>query len=628
MSTNSRFEVSIGGLFLLALLLVAVIVLSNSLFRGWRVDLTQDGLYTMSQGSRNIASSIDEPINFYYFFSDKATSDFPSIRLYATRVKELLQEFAERSGGKIKLQIIDPLPFSEDEDRASQFGLQPVSLGAGSDPIYFGAAATNSVGDQEIVAFFDPARENFLEYDVAKLINKLADPVRPVLGLMTGLPMSGGFDPQSQQMTPGWVIYQQLQQLYEVKSLGLSIDKVPDDIELLLVVHPKGISDQTNYALDQFILGGGKAILFVDPHAEIDMPPTDPNNPQAAMFADRSSNLDQLLGAWGLETKQVVLDNVNALQVGAGTRHLGIIGIPANGMTPDNVIVGDLDSINFAFAGAIMQEEESSVDLQPLVSSSEQSSAVPAETVKFTPNPDMLRNSFKPGGTSLSLVAKVSGKPNSAFPDGAPSTPSDEGEEAQTVTSSDHIGVAENDINVILVADVDVLTDRLWASVQQFFGQRLVRPFANNSDFVTNAVDNFSGSSDLIGIRGRAGFSRPFKRVDALRREADEKFRQTEQGLQQELQEMEKKLSELQANREDKSALILTDEQSLELQRFQEERVRIRKELRQVRRDLDKDIESLGMGLKIINSALMPVLIAMFGVYMFLRRRRLRRGTV
>ena len=566
MSDKSKFQYSFLGLGLLFALMVALIVLTSVLFRGWRLDFTEDRLYTMSEGSRNIAASIDEPINVYYFFSDKATANIAQLRLYGTRVKELLQEFEERSGGKLKLQIIDPQPFSEEEDRAAELGLQPVSLSLGSDPIYFGMAATNSVGDEEVIPFFDLARENFLEYDVAKAVSRLANPVKPIVGVLSGLPISGGFDPQTRQMSPGWVTYEQLSQLYEVRDLGPELEVVPDDVELLWVVHPKNLSSATMYALDQYILAGGKTLLFVDPHAEIDIPPTDPNNPQAAMFADRSSNLPELFEAWGIRVNEVILDDVNALQVGPGVRHLGIIGITAAGFSQDDVVVGALDSINFAFPGAITTEEEAAVVVEPLIQSSDSASSVASEQVKFAPSPEMLRNSYKPGNQALTIAARISGKPKSAFPDGQPSNPEEgSAEEAAEPATTSHIDEATDNINVVLVADADVLSDRLWAQVENFFGQRLIRPIANNGDFLTNAVDNFSGSADLIGIRGRAGFSRPFTRVDDLRREAEERYRQTEQGLQTQLEETERKLAELQANREDTSAMILTEEQSKEL---------------------------------------------------------------
>lgn len=627
---NSLF-LGIPGLLLLFILILATLVLVNGFVRGLRADLTEHNLFTLTDGSKNIASSIEEPVNLYFFFSDDATIDYPRLRLYGNRVREMLLEFVVASDAKLQLQIVDPQRFSEDEDRATQFGLQQVPVDGG-DNLYFGLAATNSVGDQEVIPFFDPARENFLEYDIAKLISTLSIANKPVLGLMSSLSLSGGFDPNSGQSTQPWVTYQQLQQLYEIRVLGLTLDAIPDDIDLLMVVHPKNFSDTTLYALDQYMLSGGNTLLFLDPHAEVDIPPTDPNNPQAALFADRSSNLNKITDAWGVQINQVVLDDVNALRVGPNTRHLGIIGITEAGLSTDDVVVGDLDSINFSFAGSIAQAEESSVTLLPLVQSSEQSSAVPTDTVKFAPNPDMLRTNFKPAGNLLTVAARVGGTPDTAFPDGKPvsATPDEEPSEDTTgETESVHLTKAVDEgINVLLVADVDVLTDRLWANVQQFFGQTLIRPFANNGDFLTNAVDNYTGSSDLISIRGRAGFSRPFDRVEGLRRDADERFRQTEQQLQDQLQETENKLAELQANREDSSALILTEEQSLELQRFQDERLRIRKELRQVRRDLDKDIEDLGTTLKVGNILLMPLLVGLWGLLQFGRRNRRRRGAV
>jgi ABC-type uncharacterized transport system involved in gliding motility auxiliary subunit len=538
----------------------------------------------------------------------------------------MLEEFAQYADGQLKLTVIDPLPFSEDEDRASEFGLQSINLGTASDPIYLGIAGSNSIGDEEIIAFLDPSKETFLEYDLAKLIYTLSRPDRPVIGLISGLPITAGFDPQTQQMRQPWLITSQVQQLFELRTLPLTTTEIEAEIDVLMVVHPKDLGDDTLYAIDQFILGGGRALLFVDPYSETDIGDA---NPQMAMMADRSSSLAKLLDAWGIavDVEEVVGDDRFALTVtGLGNRpvrHLALLGVDDSGIDGEDVITAGLGSINFGFSGYIIAAEEASASIAPLVRSSEIAGTIPAANLGFMSDPDLLRDSFAPTGEEYVLAARIQGQLPSAFPDGPPPKPDADSSGA----SGTHRSQSEESVNVVLVADTDLLTDRLWAQVQNFFGQRLTTAFAGNADFVVNALDNLTGSGDLISIRGRAAYARPFTRVQDLRREAENRFRDTEQRLQQELRDTESRLSELQASREDSSVLILTPEQEAELERFQEQRLRIRKELRQVQRDLDQSIEDLGTWLKVINIGLMPVVISVFSLMLlFFRRRRRERS--
>ncbi|MFW2405221.1 MAG: GldG family protein, partial [Gammaproteobacteria bacterium] len=305
------------GLVIVAVVFIVAVALSNTLFRGMRVDLTENGLYTLSDGTRNILGDIAEPINLYFFYSDRATAEMPYIRTYAGRVKEILDEFAEYADGKLNVAVIDPLPFSEDEDRAAEFGLQAVNAGGSAEPIYMGIAGTNSVDDEETIPFLDPAKESFLEYDIAKLIDTLARPERPVIGLISGLQMDGGFEPRTQRPGEPWVMLTQIEQLFDVRRLPTTANEFDEDIAVLMVVHPKALSDATLYAIDQFIMRGGHALLMVDPYAEIDMPTPDPNNPAAAMMASRASNLNRLTEAWGVSTStdQYVADEKFALTI-------------------------------------------------------------------------------------------------------------------------------------------------------------------------------------------------------------------------------------------------------------------------------------------------------------------------
>ena len=320
-------------LLVLALLFLAVVMAGNSLFRNIRWDLTENQLYTMSEGTRNILGQIEEPINLYFFFSEEASRDIPSVRNYANRVRELLEEFAANSHDKINLRVIDPLPFSEEEDMANEFGLTAVPIGAAGENIYLGLAGTNMVDDAATISFFHPDKENFLEYDLAKLVHALDHPERPVIGLLSTLPMQRDFDPISREMRQAWVIADQAEQLFEFRTLSPGFTEIASDIELLLLVHPRNLSEHAMYAIDQFVMRGGRMLIFVDPFAESDLSGVDPNNPMAPRSARPSSNLGPLFSAWGIRYNpgQVLADEELALSVTMATAFVFAHGMALSG---------------------------------------------------------------------------------------------------------------------------------------------------------------------------------------------------------------------------------------------------------------------------------------------------------
>jgi len=603
------------GLFVLAILFVTLTFISNSLFRGAKIDLTKGNLYSLSDGTREVLKEIKEPVNLYFFFSDKATESLPPLRTYANRVREMLEEIRDASGGKVKLQIIDPVPFSEDEDRATAFGLQAVPVGNG-DNVFFGLAGSNSVNGEESITFFQPDKEAFLEYDVVKLVHSLAKQKLPVVGLLSSLPMQGNFDPQSRSMGEPWAVIAQMKELFDVRNLGPDTKTVDKDIDVLMVVHPKTLSDDMLYAIDQFVLRGGRLALFVDPNSDTDTPPEDPNNPGAAMFAPKSSDLPALFKAWGIkfDPNQFVGDAEYALQVGMQQgsqpiRHLGILGLNKSAMNQKDVISANLETINVASTGFIQAAEGATTRIEPILQSSKQAQPIAVDKIKFSPDPTALLDGFKPTGVSYVIAGRVTGKVKSAFPERA-STP-------------EHLAESKNAISILLFADTDILTNRLWVQTQNFFGQSLLSPFANNSDLVSNGIDNLTGSNALISIRGRAVAQRPFTKVEALRRSAENEFRDTEKQLKERLTETETKLAELQQGKSDEQKLILSADQKSELVNFQAQKLQIRKDLRQVQRNLDADIEALGTRLKWINIGLIPLLLTVFVlVVVFTRNRR------
>lgn len=664
MSTPVQRRLDSGSLLLLALAFIAAVIISNQVFSGWRIDFTENNLYTLSPGTQRILGKIEEPINLYFYYSDKATENVPSLRSYANRVREMLEEFEDRADGMIDLRVIDPVPFSEEEDRAAQFGLQGIRLASSPDPVYLGLAATNSVGDEAIIPFFQPDKEEFLEYDIAKLVSTLAQPGETVIGLISGVRMSGDFDPQTQQMRPPWVIHQQAQQLFEVRDLGADADEIADEIGLLWIVQPKGLSDATLYAIDQYLLDGGKALIFVDPLAEVDasspqgIPPGMP--PQG-----QGSNLPKLFEAWGIEftASQVVADAELALQIASGmnrrpTRHVGLLGITPDNLNQSDITTADLESINVGTAGSLRlateettepgeseaepeQDEAGHLTFEPLIESSEMAGLMPVSRFSYLPDPSTLIEGFTPSGETFVIAGRLSGSLSSAFPDGPPvaddgepegtavepegaaaETEDEASEDEESEQPAAHLAESAEPANIIIVADVDLLSDRMWVQTQSFFGQQVANAFADNGAFVTNALDNLSGSNDLIDVRSRATSARPFTRVEELSRQAEARFRETEQNLQRELEETERRLSELQSAREDAGDLLMTEEQQAEIDRFIDRRIEIRQELRAVQRDLDRNIEQLGTALKVTNIALVPVLLTIFVLAAVWRRKR------
>jgi ABC-type uncharacterized transport system involved in gliding motility auxiliary subunit len=621
-----RTGFGIGGLIALAVLFLGVVMLSNVGLRGLRLDLTQNRLYTLSPGTQQVLGDLKEPINLYFYFSrEAAAKQAPLVMPYAARVREFLEELAARSGGKIHLRVIDPQPFSDDEDRAGEFGLQSLQAGGG-DALYFGLAGTNSTDGRTAIPSFQADREEFLEYDVAKLINDLGTTKKPVVGLMSSLGLQGQFNPMTGQMGEAWPIVTQLQDLFTLRTLTADVDHIDKDVDVLMLVHPKRLPPQTLYAIDQFVMRGGRVLLFVDPNSGADTAGQDPSNPLGGAMADHSSDLKPLLQAWGVDydATQVIGDLERGLEVRTSmqappVRHIGILGLTRGDMDQKDVVSASLEKINLASSGFLTARAGAKTRFEPLLQSSAQAAPIPAARFTALTDPSILRDGFKPTGVRYALAARVSGPLESAYPQGAP--PDQKPAAGPPVA---HLAKTTVPANIVIIADTDLLMDYMWVQTRELFGQRVAQAFANNGDFVANILDNLSGSSALISVRGRASFSRPFERVEALRRQADDRLRGKALELQAELQQTETKLTELQSKRNDQSSLALSPEQEAELKRFVAEKARVRKQLRETQRGLDVEINRLNTRLKIINIGVAPLLVAVAGVIILSRRRRRR----
>jgi len=633
MSSNSQKLTTSAGLAITAALFLAVLLLSNILFSGWRLDLTENRLYTLSDGTKSLVSNLDEPIHLRFYFSQDVAREIAPVRAYGQRVEELLEEFVANSDGKLKLSVIDPEPFSEAEDEAAGFGLVSAPVGASGDKLYMGMAATNTIGDDASIVFFQMDREAFLEYEISKLLYDLANPQKRVIGLMSGLPITGA---QAVQITPGqappqqnpWVITQQLAQFFELRDLGTGITAVPNDVDILMVVHPQNFSDASQYAIDQFVVGGGNAIFFVDPLAE-----RQPQDPAAAMGGGtlKFSELNRLFNAWGFHVPadQIIADQEFALpvQVQQNSRpviHLGLLGISGEAINRDEVMTAHLDSVNFGSAGFITEKAapvadgegagSTGIEIIPLISSSERAQPIPAARMNYLPDPAALMRGFVPTGEQYALAARIHGKIKTAFADGAPDG---------AAAGPEHLAVSSEAVNMIVVADTDMLSDRLWVQIQNMFGQQVASPWANNGDFTVNSLDALGGSEELISIRSRGTFNRPFERVVDLRRDAELKFRDKEEELEAELRDTERKLNELQGGAEvSGNRMTLTADQQQAIEDFRSDQIRIRKELRDVRHQLDKDIEALGFWLELLNTLAIPLLIILLAIGLGIRRSR------
>ncbi|MDX2147041.1 MAG: Gldg family protein [Planctomycetota bacterium] len=623
---------AISGLLLLLVLFFGVNIVAGQLGAA-RVDLTQGNLYTLTKGSRNIARGVDEEVRLSFYFSEQAAQGIPAVAAYGRRVVELLNEYRRASGGKVVVQVLDPEPFTEAEDDANAAGLTAQRVGG--QALYMGLVGKNTTDGFEVIPFLDPSQERFLEYQVSRMIYALGTPSKPVVGLVSSLQIDGGFtfDPRTQQPSqrPAWQVMSEIRAVMQVKNLGASPKTIPDDVDVLMLVHPKDLGDDTLYAIDQFVLRGGRLLAFVDPLCEVDIPPN-ARSPMDLISANRTSDLGRLLDAWGVElaTNKVAGDQAFGMRVIAGNEpgqqepvtYVAWLQLPREGMNAEDAITAQATQINLATAGSISLKqplpEGSTLTLAPLLQTSEAGALIDQSAVAFMPDPKKILADFTPGTQRLTLAARLSGMVKSAFPQGKPDVKPEEGADATTPSEGEkpHLAQSSEPATIILVADADLLDNRYWIREERLFGQiPIATKVADNGDFVVNALDNLSGSTDLISVRARGEFARPFTKVQEIQRQAEKQYLQEQQRLEDELQRTQETLAQLQANRpESDASVLLTPEQE---KAIADARVKIadtRKALRRVQADLNKDIESLGTRLKLINIGLLPAAVGVAAV--------------
>jgi ABC-type uncharacterized transport system involved in gliding motility auxiliary subunit len=653
--TKIKFLFSGTGLLTVAVALLVSVGLISAL-PSIRIDLTEDDLFSLADGTRNIVSGLEEPIELLFFYSESATEDQPQIRSYGTRVQELLREIVIASGGNLVLSIVDPEPFSEEEDLATQYGVQPVPVTQGGQGIYFGLVAVELDNEKdpalrvsETMPLIRPDQEQFLEYEFMQLVTRVANPDLKVVGLLTTLDIDGGFDPMTGQATQQWMITDYIRQLYDLRRMETDTEIIEEDVDILMIVHPEGLSEQALYAIDQHVMRGGETFVFLDPTADSMVSRSE----RGSMIpAGMRSDLPGLLEAWGVDyaSDKVLTDNTLALrvQMGQGSRpvaHIGMIGANRTALAGDDIITRRLENLNLSSVGALAPRDGATTRFEPLIQSSSDAMLMNASLLEDVLDPSVLFDEFVSANERYTIAARVSGVISSAFPEGRPvrkDAAADASEEetdddndsdearientnSDSVTVEGHLTRTSGETNILLFADTDVLTDRLWVQVAQFMGQRIPQPYANNGDFVINALDNLSGGADLVSIRSRGRYSRPFERVVKLQREADDRLRTEEAALLERLAETEEQLAALNTDEGGQLLGQLTPEIQTEIDRFNAELLDTRRSLRDVQFQLTADIEALGSNLKWFNTAAIPMLLTVIALFISLTRARRRR---
>jgi ABC-type uncharacterized transport system involved in gliding motility auxiliary subunit len=624
------FLFSVAGVAVMFVILVAMYVISG--VAKLRFDLTEENLYTLSDGTRAILAKLDTPMEVRFYCTQDSKEMPVMLQTYAQGVEDLLDEYRKASKGKVEIRKLDPKPDSDAEESAQLDGVegQMVNLG---EKIYLGLAISQ-LDAKAAIPFLSPERAKLLEYDLSRAISRVATPQKPVVGVMSALQVFGEFNPmamrmgQMQRQEP-WVFISELKHDFEVKQVEMTVDEIPADVQVLMVVHPKAITDKAQYAIDQFVLRGGKLLAFLDPLSFIDSRSNPQMNPMQSAGAPGSS-LDKLLKAWGLEMdgNKVVADMNFVTRINRGNRPEAapaVLSMTHEGLDTNDVATAQVDNALIPFAGAFTGTPVEGLKQTVLIRSSKNSQLIEKFMAEFAG--EQTAKDFSPSGKEFPIAVRLTGKFKTAFPDGKPTEAApDDKAEAPKETASTAPALKESATEsgvVILVADADMLHDQFSVQIQEIPGfQRIVIPRNGNLNLVQNMVDQVAGDSNLIAVRSRATMNRPFTLVRKLQAQAEDRFRTKIKDIERELQETQTRVNELQKTKETGQRFILSPEQQAELQNFRQKEAQAKRDLKQVRKDLRREIDSLENRLKWLNIAGVPFLVALSGISLALVKRK------
>jgi ABC-type uncharacterized transport system involved in gliding motility auxiliary subunit len=619
------------GVAVMFVIVVAINLIASTLTT--RLDLTEGKVYTLSAGTRAILAKLDSPVEVRFYYSQSESRVPSQFKTYAKRVEDLLSEFRQASHGNLEIKKFDPQPDSEAEDVANLDGVEGQMTETG-DKFYLGVAI--SLDPHKVaLPFLPPNRERLLEYDLARAVSQVVATNKPVVGVMTPLQVFGVQMPPQMRMQMGgqnqdpWVFISELKRDFEVKQVQMDTDKIDDDVKVLMVIHPKEVKDSALYAIDQFVMRGGKLIACLDPLCLAD---ANRQNPMMPMPGG-ASNLEKLLKNWGItfETTKVAADMNSArkLMVRQGAQPETVptlLFLSDTSINKEDVVASQVDEILLPFAGVFTGTPASGLKQSVLLKTTKNTQLVEPFMAQMSPSKTV--DDFKSADTSYALAIRLDGKFKTAFPDGKPEAKSEDNkdekkdEKKSEDKAKDTLKETKADNSVLLVGDTDWLSDQFSVQVQNFFGQKIIQPRNGNLALTQNVVEQYAGDQNLIGVRSRGTLNRPFTVVKEMQAQANARFQVEIAKLQKEADEANQKLSELQGKKEGNQRFVLSKEQQEELEKFKQKRAQANKQLKLVRRSLAKDIDSLEFKSKVINIAGVPLLVAAVGIALAVVRKQ------
>lgn len=628
--TLETFLYSIGGVIAMALILVAVNVILSGARQ--RVDLTEEKAYTLSEGTRAILAKLDTPVKIRFYCSQSAPANPQTVFLktYARKIEDLLAEYKQAAKGKLIIEKFDPQPDSDAEDSARLDGITGAQMPSGE--MFYLGIAVNLLDAKEAIPFCQPTRERMLEYDLTRAITRVVKPEKPVVGVMSSLPVfGGGGNPMMMQMgqrpQPAWAIIGELQKDFTVKNVPMTSDKIDESIQVLVVIHPKDITDKAQFAIDQFLLRGGKLMAFFDANSLVDS--QNQRNPMMGQMGGGGSSFDKLLKAWGVafESSKVVADLNYKMVLGETANNNAHrptwLSIDANGLNTDDAVTSQIDNIWYFAGGAFSGSPADGLKQTVLVRSSTESSLVDGFLANLAPESAM--KDFKPGGKEQVLALRLTGKFKTAFPDGDPGSAASSTDTNTPAKPSD-LALKESKVDsaVILVGDADMIYDNFTIQDQQTIFGMMRRQLNANINFAQNAIEQLAGDNNLIAVRSRATLNRPFEVVRKKEAEASQKFQGVVNELQEKAQEAQRRINEMQAQKSDKNQrFIISPEQQAEIAKLEKESVETDKKLRAVKKDLAREVDSLKTSLTWWNIFAMPAVVTVGGILLAIYKRKL-----
>ncbi|MBF0452452.1 MAG: GldG family protein [Candidatus Magnetomorum sp.] len=603
-------------------IMLAVVILANVIisYASLRWDLTEDKMFSLSEGTKNILENISEDVTIKVFYSRSLPNIPVNIKQFSKRAIEFLSEYVQHSSGKVSLEMYDPKVDSDEEEWAMKYGLQGMNMPTG-EKLYFGVVIM-AVDQEESIPFLDPSREALMEYDITRIIYRVQNSTKKRVGIISSLPVFGnpqmsmpGQPPQGEG-TP-WLFIEELKKTYKVEEIATTAKSIDNTIDLLILLHPKALSDPLQYAIDQFVLSGKNAVVFVDPMCNSDQTPS-----QNQFMRNNSSNLDKLFKSWGIEMEErkVLADMFLPTRVRTQNNNVESnpvwISAKPESFNADHVITANLESLLFPASGAIKKRVNATSDVEGLVTSSRQASLIDSFKANF--GAEGIRRDFQAAAEPFNLAVQVRGKFKTAFMVGPP-----KGEDDKPVAEKDkQIKEATQASTIIVVADADMLNDSYYVQKQNFLGFQMTNMFNDNLNFLLNSLEVLSGSNDLIGIRSRGQFQRPFTKVQELERIAQERWRSKEQELVGQLEQTNRRVQELQQKKDPSQKMIISPEQEREIAQFKAQKIKVNKELKRVRRNLRADIENLGIKIKFLNIFFIPFLVTLGGILFAIYRQK------